>query len=95
MDFSDALIAIKNKQRARRTIWPDGTYLFSRKQHGHDTFVVREETDGKPQYFLCHLSNEPIFAEDWEIVEDASKVQLRNELTQLNNLIEKYLDEVF
>jgi hypothetical protein len=75
MDFSDALIILKNGGKVARTLWSDGRAHWDGSYVVLDTLpapfdpqlMVRYPDDRTPKLFTC--AQWDIMAEDWEVVE--------------------------
>lgn len=68
MDFSKALLRMKQGKKVRRNEWPYGDYAFLDESDGILTYY---ETDvfNNEQYLCDVLCSEDLLADDWEVAQ--------------------------
>ena len=79
MNFSEVLEAMKAGKKVRRTCWAhDGVlYIGTKEQYGHDLFLRVDQKIGGSFVGVHNVNTEEILAEDWEIVDEYPKVELK------------------
>ena len=79
MNFSEVLEAMKAGKKVRRTCWAhDGVlYIGTKEQYGHDLFLRVDQKIGGSFVGVHNVNTEEILAEDWEIVDEYAKAELK------------------
>lgn len=71
MDFSDALKAMKEGKKVKRTSRENESYRYDPESFGYGVFICDyEEGNNTIRSVISGWANEYILAEYWEIVED-------------------------
>jgi len=79
MNFSAALEAMKAGKKVRRSCWGYGITLHigTKEQFGHDLFYRKHQTRPDIGIEFYRIHDIEILAEDWELVDEYPKVELK------------------